>query len=76
MYFATKGTGNCTYTDSINVVVHPLPIVNLGNDITLCSGESARLTTNVNNSSIVWSTGSTNPEITVSTAGIYHVLVT
>jgi hypothetical protein len=75
-YSAIKGEGNCTFSDTINVIVHPLPIVNLGNDITLCSGQSTRLNVQGQNNSVLWSTGSTNPEISINSAGTYHVLVT
>ncbi|MFM7105584.1 MAG: hypothetical protein ACKOW8_08675, partial [Flavobacteriales bacterium] len=67
----TLGTNNGS-----NFTINPLPAVNLGNDITLCSGNSTVLNASNAGASYVWSTGSTASSITVSQSGQYHVAVT
>jgi gliding motility-associated-like protein len=72
---ATTNTG-CYVSDSINILYNPLPIVNLGNDTTLCQGNSITINTNNTNSSFVWQDNSSNPSYTVTQQGNYWVNVT
>ncbi len=53
-------------------LINVLPNVNLGNDTTLCQGQSITLNCS-SATSYLWSTGSTNSSITVSTPGTYWV---
>ncbi|GAB4496475.1 MAG: hypothetical protein OHK0019_28210 [Saprospiraceae bacterium] len=57
------------------VTVHPLPMVDLGNDITLTQGDSAILNAG-QWSEYEWSTGTTTSTITVNSMGTYSVTVT
>jgi gliding motility-associated-like protein len=47
--------------------------LDLGNDRTLCQGESIALATGLNGAFHLWNTGATGPSIDVSTAGDYWV---
>jgi len=60
----------CITRDSLNVVLYPYPLVDLGNDTTFCQGS---ISLSVPTSSLVynWNTGSTTPGITVAESGIY-----
>jgi gliding motility-associated-like protein len=49
--------------------------VNLGNDITICSGGSVLLNPHISNASYLWSDNSTNPTNIVSNAGPYWVRI-
>ena len=81
-----EGTYTVIVTDSIgcinsvnNVVVsanNPLPVVNLGNDVAICSGTSTNLIAPVGNPAYAWSSGGTNQVESVSAAGTYTVTVT
>gem|GEM_PF-1777939 len=80
---ATSGTysvvvtqGTCTVNDAVNVVVNPMPSVELGNDVTLCAGEDITLDATWPGATYVWSTGATTPTITASSTGTYSVDVT
>lgn len=82
--FYYPGTYNVilvTYTssniDSVhhNVIVYPMPVINLGNDTTLCPGNLLQLSAGNIGSAYLWSTGSTNQNIIVSTTGTYTVTV-
>ncbi len=62
---------SCTSGSGGNVAVH------LGNDTTLCSGQSLTLNgTTTGATAYHWSTGATTPTITVNTTGAYWVHVT
>ncbi len=75
-YWVTVGTGNCITTDSISITIGSSGILNLGNDTTLCSGQSLTLNAANAGSTYIWSTAATTQTINVSTAGNYSVTVT
>jgi hypothetical protein len=65
-----------TSTDAVVVTVNTPPIVSFGPDVTFCSGNSAILDAGNVGSTYLWSDGSTNQTLTVTTTGIYSVTVT
>lgn len=67
---------SCTYTDSISVSSASLPIITLGNDTTINSGDSLILTPGAGYSKYEWSTSENTPSITVKTDNTYTVTVT
>ena len=70
---------SCTYTDTIHVLVSPIPVVNLGPDVVICPGVSATLSSSITypaGTTYLWSTGSTATSITTSTPGTYWLKVT
>jgi hypothetical protein len=66
----------CTGADSINIVIIPAPVVNLGPDQVLCNGATATLDAGNAGSSFAWSTSDSSQTIVVSAAGNYSVIVT
>ncbi len=63
-------------TDSVTVVVMPMPELELGNDTTLCGGDSLVLTPGEGFASYVWQDGSTGSTYTVTQpGGLYYVQV-
>ncbi|HEY1041091.1 MAG TPA: hypothetical protein VGF30_16885, partial [Bacteroidia bacterium] len=75
-YIVEVTDGNaCTNKDTIDVVIHNVPMVNLGADVTQCSGTVALDAQNTG-LTFLWSTGSANQTITVSATGTYSVMVT
>jgi hypothetical protein len=66
----------CKASDTINVIFRANPVVNLGNDTTVCNG--VVLTLDPGNAGIeyFWNTGETTESINVSNAGTYSVFVT
>ncbi|HEY0029888.1 MAG TPA: T9SS type A sorting domain-containing protein [Bacteroidia bacterium] len=74
-YCVTVSNGTCTDSDTINIIVNPPPVVNLGNDTTLTSG-SLVLNAGNTGANFMWSTGATTQTITVTTSGQYYVTVT
>lgn len=67
---------NCTTTDSITVSYNADPIVTLGNDTTLCVGESLILNATTTNASYFWQDGSTISSFNVNQQGLFWVEVT
>jgi gliding motility-associated-like protein len=65
---------NCPETDSIQVTVNPLPLVNLEPSLIGCVDESVMIfADHPNNISYVWNTGETTSSIEVWTPDVYYV---
>jgi len=75
-YWVKVTTNGCSSVDSINLIYHSLPQINLGNDITLCQGETFLLDATMPNVNYQWQDGSTNPTYSVNQQGIYWVKLT
>jgi gliding motility-associated-like protein len=72
----TVTVNGCSSSDAATVTVLTAPVVNLGNDTTLCPGEQLLLTAAVPGASYLWNDGSTAPDRLVVAAGTYAVTVT
>lgn len=72
--YAVTATNLCG-TDSDTSIVQFIapPLVNLGNDTTLCQGDSIVLVTSADLASYQWNTGQTDSLLKVGTGGIYQV---
>lgn len=69
-------SNGCDALDTIQITMNSLPIVELGNDKTLCQNDSIILDAGSGFASYLWSTGSTAQKITVKTAGLFSITVT
>ena len=69
-------TNGCAFSDSVFVSERALPVVNLGNDTTICPGAEVNLEAGIGFAAYDWSTGDTTPTITVDAVGDYSVTVT
>lgn len=68
---------NCDSIISLALFVTPIPTsIHLGNDTTLCEGDTLRLDATTANAIYVWQDSSTLPYFIVTKDGIYHVTVT
>jgi gliding motility-associated-like protein len=65
----------CTASDSMSLTIQQLPIVDLGDDQTICQGDSITLDAQNTGLDYTWNTGSTNQKITINADGIYGVVV-
>ncbi|MEO8149378.1 MAG: hypothetical protein ABI723_17160, partial [Bacteroidia bacterium] len=68
-------TNGCSNADTINVVINPLPFVQLGNDTSTCN-IPITLDAGTGNVSYQWSNGTTTQTIIVSVTANYSVVVT
>ncbi|KAA9340169.1 Ig-like domain-containing protein [Adhaeribacter soli] len=73
----TNPTGNCVATDTVNVLINPLPVVAVSTSKapTICQGDSVLLTAS-GAGPFLWSNGATTQAIKVKTSGTYSVTVT
>ena len=73
-YSVLVTAGICTYSDTINLIVHPIPVIDLGVDTNICDGDSVLLdATYPGITSYIWQDGSTNAQFTVTETGLYYV---
>jgi len=72
--YGTSGCGDDT--NSMVLTIYAKPLIELGNDSTICQGDMIILDPGAGYSSYVWQDGSTQQEFNVFTAGIYWVEVT
>ncbi|MBN4065740.1 gliding motility-associated C-terminal domain-containing protein [Candidatus Amoebophilus asiaticus] len=73
-YFWVEVTyGTCVDNDSISITFYPSPVVSLGNDTTICEGNSITLDAGNTGASYIWSTGYTTQSIQITDAGSYWV---
>ncbi|MFZ1686250.1 MAG: gliding motility-associated C-terminal domain-containing protein [Flavobacteriales bacterium] len=72
-YWAQVSNGSCSFTDTIVVTVASTLSAALGNDTTLCTGQSLLLDATIAGGTYTWSDGSTNPTLNVTTTGSYWV---
>ncbi|MEP7169198.1 MAG: hypothetical protein ABI855_07480, partial [Bacteroidota bacterium] len=75
-YVTVTNAAGCANTDSIHVIVNPLPQINLGNDTTICGGNNLILNAGAGFTSYLWSTSATTQTISVTQTGTYTVFVT
>src|SRR5690606_39115778 len=66
----------CVASDTVNVLFKPNPVVDLGNDTTVCNGVSLNLDAGNDGVQYYWSTGQTTQNININNPGIYTVQVT
>ncbi len=72
-YSVEINNNGCISYDTIEVLILPLPIVELGEDISLCDGDSIVLDATYPGADYLWNTGSTDATITVDSSGVYSV---
>ncbi|MCF6241329.1 MAG: PKD domain-containing protein [Bacteroidales bacterium] len=68
-------TASCL-SGSVKIVINPLPLIDLGSDIELCSGESYTLDAGAEFKNYLWTGGSTQQRLIVDSTGHYKVIVT
>jgi gliding motility-associated-like protein len=68
-----KHNTGCITRDSITIVYLTPPVINLGQDTTLCAGQSLTLTKNLPGVKFLWQDGSTTNSFKVTKPGKYWV---
>jgi hypothetical protein len=69
-YFCELSDGESTVSGQTSVSVIPMPIVDLGNDLTVCANEVVTLDAGNPGATYLWSTGETTQTIMVDSTGI------
>ncbi len=68
-------SSGCDSIVTTNLTVNPLPVINLGNDMIICPGDTIKLTTGPGFISYLWSDGSVLSHLLVTKPGDYSVIV-
>ena len=68
----------CKYSDTINLKVNDLPVIDLGSDVTICPGSSVTLDATSNLATYIWNGEKMTQtiDVTDANAGVFNVLVT
>ncbi|MCF8296560.1 MAG: gliding motility-associated C-terminal domain-containing protein [Saprospiraceae bacterium] len=74
-YWVEVIKNNCSSSDTILVNYYNAPFVDLGNDATICLGETIILDVSNSNYTFQWQDNSTNPTFEVIQPGLYWVIV-
>lgn len=79
--FEATNLGNCTTSKSVLVNVNAIPVVDLGEDIIACIGNTVNLNAGTSGNNYKWTRdgmtiNENNPVISVTLAGVYVVTVT
>lgn len=69
-------SAGCIGSSSINLTVHPIPVVNISGLNIICAGNSTTFSAGIGFSSYLWSNGTTGSIVALSLPGIYAVTVT
>ncbi len=75
-YSVQISLGVCTWQDTINIQFKTPPVVTLGSDQVICSGQSITLDAGNSGATYQWSNGKTTEAISVNTSNNYTVAVT
>ncbi|MCU0434168.1 MAG: T9SS type A sorting domain-containing protein [Bacteroidia bacterium] len=74
-YVQVTDANNCVSSDTVNVIINALPVVNLGNDTTQCGG-SVVLDAQNPGASYLWCNVAVTQTVIATIPGIYCVIVT
>lgn len=72
-YWLNVTMQGCSSSDTVLVAYSLTPSVNLGNDTTLCQGETKLISAFNNNASYLWQDGSKAPDYLINKKGLYYV---
>lgn len=74
-YILTVKAG-CSFTDSTEVFYYNRPVLDLGADKTICTGDQVILDAGIDNVQYLWNTGDNGRQLNVNRVGLYWVRVT
>jgi len=75
-YWLAVSQSGCSAADTVTVGYKPIPLVDLGNDTSLCEGSVYLLNAYNTGASYLWQDNSAQPAYTVIKQGVYFVKVT
>lgn len=73
-YWLQVSQQGCVKGDTVIIIYNPSPILNLGNDTTLCEHQTLLLNAFNGNATYTWQDGTSAPDYRVSKAGVYFVI--
>ena len=75
-YSVTVTVGDCEASDDVDLIFHPLPVVDLGPDTTICADTTLTLNVARPGGNYLWENGATTAQRTLVESGLYWVEVT
>ena len=75
-YLVVQDATGCVNSDTVNVLVHALPVIDMGSDKDICFGDTFTLTGPEGMQEYRWNTGSSESELVIDQSGSYSLLVT
>jgi gliding motility-associated-like protein len=75
-YWLDVQQNGCTISDTINVLIKPSPVVNIGPDTSVCIKNPILLDAGNTGNTYKWNTGATSQQITVTRPGTYIIRIT
>jgi gliding motility-associated-like protein len=75
LYWLQVADSGCAKSDSITINFKPVPVVWLGNDTSICKGQTILLNAANNNATCTWQDGATGSTYAAKNSGIYTVKV-
>ncbi|MFA6058074.1 MAG: T9SS type A sorting domain-containing protein [Taibaiella sp.] len=75
-YVTVTGTNTCIGRDTLVLTINANPVVDLGNDTAICTGNTLTLNASATGTSYLWDDASTLATRDVTTAGSFYVTVT
>jgi gliding motility-associated-like protein len=75
LYWLQVDEAGCLWRDSISISVKPSPVIDIGKDTTLCTGQTLILSAANSNATYLWQDGSEQSDFSVMEAGRYTVKV-
>ncbi len=75
-YWVSVRSGVCVLRDTIYVEFNDKPIFSIGNDTSICAGNSLLLNPGISGGTYLWQDGSTNDRFNVVTGGKYSLVYT
>ncbi|MBU1718548.1 MAG: T9SS type A sorting domain-containing protein, partial [Bacteroidetes bacterium] len=75
-YVTIESVYGCSASDTIEVGLNSLPVVEIGDDTTVCNGDSLVLDAGTGFTTYLWNDASTGTTLTIDSSGIYSVTVT
>ena len=76
IYWIELTVSGCSASDTINVASDPLAALDLGNDTTLCEGNSVVLEVAIPGATYLWQDGTIGPVATITQPGSYWIEAT
>ena len=73
IYWVDVSVNDCITRDSILLIVIDAPLVNIGNDTTICTNNTLLLDASAANATYLWSDNSTDSILNINLEGIYWV---
>lgn len=74
-YYVTATSIIGSSSDTIHVILHPLPTIDIGNDTSLCMGNSLIIDAGSNGTTYLWNNNDTTQTITINGSGNYSVSI-